>query len=60
MTQEKNQIVQLCEACFKEISDKLSRWITLLGISGKNTKKQVRDEMKDFLKRQIREGGETR
>lgn len=60
MTQEKNQIVQPCESCVDVMTDKLSRWITLLGISGKNTKKQVRDEMKDFLKRQIREGGETR
>lgn len=54
------KIVQPCESCVDVMSDKLSRWITLLGISGHNTKKLVRDEMKDFLKRQIREGGETR
>lgn len=58
MTEKK--IVQPCESCVDVMSDKLSRWITLLGISGRNTKKLVRDEMKDFLKRQIREGGETR
>jgi hypothetical protein len=52
--------VQSYESCVDVMSDKLSRWITLLGISGRNTKKLVRDEMKDFLKRQIREGGETR
>lgn len=54
------KIVQPCESCVDVMSDKLKRWITLLGISGHNTKKLVRDEMKDFLKRQIREGGETR
>lgn len=54
------KIVQPCESCVDVMTDKLSRWITLLGISGRNTKKLVRDEMKDFLKRQIREGGETR
>jgi cytidine deaminase len=58
MTEKK--IVQPCESCVDVMTDKLSRWITLLGISGRNTKKLVRDEMKDFLKRQIREGGETR
>lgn len=58
MTEKK--IVQPCESCVDVMTDKLSRWITLLGISGHNTKKLVRDEMKEFLKRQIREGGETR
>lgn len=58
MTEKK--IVQSYESCVDVMTDKLSRWITLLGISGRNTKKVVRDEMKDFLKRQIREGGETR
>ena len=58
MTEKK--IVLPCESCVDVMTDKLSRWITLLGISGRNTKKLVRDEMKDFLKRQIREGGETR
>jgi len=42
------------------MTDKLSRWITLLGISGRNTKKLVRDEMRETLKQKIREGGETR
>lgn len=60
MTQEKNQIVQPCESCVDVMSDKLSRWITLLGISGRNTKKLVRDEMRETLKQKIREGGETR
>lgn len=60
MTQEKNQIVQPCESCVDVMTDKLSRWITLLGISGRNTKKLVRDEMRETLKQKIREGGETR
>lgn len=41
--------VQPCESCVDVMTDKLSRWITLLGISGRNTKKLVRDEMKEFL-----------
>lgn len=41
--------VQSYESCVDVMSDKLSRWITLLGISGRNTKKLVRDEMKEFL-----------
>ena len=47
MTEKK--IVQPCESCVDVMTDKLSRWITLLGISGHNTKKLVRDEMKEFL-----------
>jgi hypothetical protein len=42
-------MTQPCESCVDVMSDKLSRWITLLGISGRNTKKLVRDEMKEFL-----------
>ena len=42
-------MTQPCEACFKEISDKLKRWIALLRISGHGTKQLVRDEMKEFL-----------
>ncbi len=58
MTEKK--IVQPCESCVDVMTDKLSRWITLLGISGRNTKKLVRDEMRETLKQKIREGGETR
>lgn len=54
----KSKIVQPCEVCVDGISDKLMRWITLLGVSGKNTKGLVRDEMKQTLKKKIREGGE--
>ncbi len=48
---EKDKIGQSCKCCADLMMDKLSRWITLLGISGRNTKKLVRGEMKEVLKR---------
>lgn len=54
MTEKK--IVQPCESCVDVMMDKLSRWITLLGISGRNTKKLVRGEMKEVLKRRKKKG----
>ena len=44
-------MTQPCESCVDVMTDKLSRWITLLGISGRNTKKLVRDEMKEFFEK---------
>lgn len=55
MTQEKNQIVQLCESCVDVMTDKLKRWIALLRISGHGTKQLVRDEMKEFLTEKLLE-----
>ena len=54
MTESK--IVQPCEACVDSMSDKLMRWITLLGISGQGTKQLVRGEMKEVLKRRKKKG----
>ena len=55
----RSNITQPCEVCSEKLSDKLTRWISLLGVSGKGTKQLVRDEMKEVLRRKIKEGGET-
>ena len=55
----KSKIVRPCEACSEKMSDKLMRWISLLEVSGKGTKLLVRNEMKEVLRRKIKEGGET-